>query len=282
MTKDDRQFEKKVEEKGREIYRHMADVSRSIFNPDWWSSHLMEWAMKDETFKVQLFRFVDVLPVLKDQKQVTRLLFEYFDQSETVLPDALLWGMRAAATPLASRLVVPAIRKNLELMAHHFISGKDPDQARKKLNKLRHKGLAFTVDLLGEATLSEKEADAYARRCLQTLQVLSDEVASWKTVPRLDQDHRGDIPRLNLSVKLSALSPVFDPICPDRSMGDMKRRLYPILRAAASVDALVNIDLEHYDLKALTFAVFQDMLHEPEFKEGPALGTVVQAYLRDS
>ena len=76
MTHDDGQLEKRIEEKGREIYGHMADVSRSIFNPDWWSSHLMEWAMKDESFKVQLFRFVDVLPVLKTQKQVTQLLFE--------------------------------------------------------------------------------------------------------------------------------------------------------------------------------------------------------------
>jgi RHH-type proline utilization regulon transcriptional repressor/proline dehydrogenase/delta 1-pyrroline-5-carboxylate dehydrogenase len=260
----------------------MSGVSRSIFNPEWWSGHLLEWAMKDELFKIQLFRFIDVLPVLKDHKHVTRLLKEYFEGSGKNLPEAFLWGMRAAATPLASSLVVPAIRKNLEVMAHRFIAGKDPDQSAKTLRKLRRKGLAFTVDLLGEATLSDEEADTYRERCLEVLQVLADEVSGWQEHDLLDRDHRGRIPRLNLSVKLSALSSKFDPLRWEASIGEMKERLYPILRTAAGTGALVNIDLEHYDVKALTYAVFREILQEEEFREGPALGIVVQAYLKDS
>ena len=42
----------------------------------------MDWAMKDEAFKVQLFRFVDVLPCLKTDELVIRLFNEYFSDLE--------------------------------------------------------------------------------------------------------------------------------------------------------------------------------------------------------
>src|SRR6266852_4883050 len=50
---------------------------------------LMDWAMKDEQFKVQLFRFVDVLPTLNSSGEVSRHLSEYLDNDQVQLSPAL-------------------------------------------------------------------------------------------------------------------------------------------------------------------------------------------------
>jgi RHH-type proline utilization regulon transcriptional repressor/proline dehydrogenase/delta 1-pyrroline-5-carboxylate dehydrogenase len=282
MNPTDTPLQRRIEEIGREIYDQMSDTSPSAFDPQWWSGHLLEWAMRDESFKVQLFRFIDVLPVLPYNRQVGKLLREYFEDTGEALPEIFRRGVRAASGPLTSLLAAPAVRKNMEFMAHRFIIGTDPTGSLEVLEKLRSDGLTFTVDLLGEATLSNQEADVYRDRCLDAISTLSEPLAAWEENPLLDRDGFGEIPRLNLSVKLSALSPAFDPVRWDASLSEMKPRLYPILRKAAGVSALVNFDLEHYDQKALTYAVFHEILAHEEFCQGPPLGVVVQSYLQDA
>ncbi len=275
-------LENKIEQIGRRIYSRLTDTSPSIFDPSWWSGHLLEWAMKDPDFKVQMFRFIDVLPVLQESRQVTRLLREYFSDSGESLPDAFRWGMEAASGPLTSRLVAPMVRKNLELMARRFIAGKNPAEGLRTLTKLREKGIAFTLDLLGEATLSEEEAEIYRRRYLEVIDFLADKIDAWKPDPLLDEDHAGPISRLNISVKVSALTSRADPLCREADAGAIMERLISILLAAKEKGALVNLDLEQYDLKAFTFSLFRQLLQEEQFKDGPELGIVVQAYLKDS
>ncbi len=275
-------LEEKIKKLGDEIYSGMKDTSPSVFDPAWWSGHLLEWAMKDESFKVQMFRFIDVFPVLKENKQVVKLLKEYFEDVGEGLPEIFRWGMKASSVPLTSLLVSPLVRKNLGLMARRFIAGKDSEEGARALTSFRDKGLAFTVDLLGEATLSEEEAETYRDRCLEALQRISREVEAWPKNPVLDRDHKSRIPTLNLSVKLSALSSRFDPICPETSLQEIQKRLYPILREAARHEGMVNLDMEHYESRDLTFAAFREILKQEEFREKPDLGIVVQSYLLDA
>ncbi len=275
-------LEKKIVQRGKEIYSRLPDTSPSIFDPSWWSGHLLEWAMKDPDFKVRMFRFIDVLPVLQESRQVTRFLREYFTDLGESLPEAFRWGMQAASGPLTSRLVAPMVRKNLELMAHRFIAGKNPAEGLRTLTKLRGKRIAFTLDLLGEATLSEEEAEIYRQRYVEVIHFLADKVDAWKPDPLLDEDHSGPIPRLNVSVKVSALTSRLDPLCREAGVDAITARIVSILQAAREKGALVNLDLEQYDLKTFTLSLFGKLLKEEQFRDGPDLGIVVQAYLRDS
>ncbi len=276
------ELEDHIRKIGEEIHSMMAATSPSILDPSWWSGRVLEWAMNNEWFKVQMFRFIDVLPVLKGRRQVTRFIREYFEETGASLPGSLHWGVRLSSSPLSTILVAPVVKKNLEWMARRFIIGEDPRRAVGVLKKLRKKGLAFTVDLLGEATLSDREADICVERYLEAIRVLSGEVIVWKENPVLDRDHRGEIPRLNLSVKLSSLCPRLSPLYLDESVREVRGKLRPILEAAASVRALVNFDMETYDLKELTYRVFRGILDDHEFSGQLRLGIVVQAYLHDS
>ena len=58
-----------IKTKGEEILQRMEGQSKgSIFSKDFWYGRIMEWSMKNENFKTRMFRFVDVLPTLSNNR----------------------------------------------------------------------------------------------------------------------------------------------------------------------------------------------------------------------
>ena len=66
------------------------------------------------------------------------------------------------------------------------------------------------------------------------------------------------------------------------SVEAVKERLRPIFRKAQQTGAFVNLDLEQFRYRDLTFVVFKELLEEDEFAGYDEAGVVVQAYLRDA
>ena len=66
---------------GREVFARLDRAGPVPFTAAWWDERLMEWSMGDEDVKVQLFRFVDVLPLLRSPANITRHLREYFGEA---------------------------------------------------------------------------------------------------------------------------------------------------------------------------------------------------------
>lgn len=67
-----------IRRQAERLYARAAATSPRLFDRTWWSGRLLEWAIRDEAFKVRLFRFIDVLPTLKTPAQIARLVDEYF------------------------------------------------------------------------------------------------------------------------------------------------------------------------------------------------------------
>ena len=63
-------------------------------------------------------------------------------------------------------------------MAKKFIAGATPDEAMETVMALRRGRLAFTADLLGEAVISEAEADLYQQTCLALIRGLDGPLKS--------------------------------------------------------------------------------------------------------
>ena len=167
-------------------------------------------------------------------------------------------------------------------MARKFIAGSNVAEAVEAVRDMRTRQLGFTIDLLGEATVTESEADHVQKQYLDLLAGLTREVNAWPEVPGIDRDDRGAIPRVNVSVKLSALYSQFDPIDPDGTSRAVCARLRPILGLAKRTGAFVNFDMEQHSFKDATLRIFRDLLTEPEFRDWPDVGIAVQAYLRDT
>ena len=269
--------EKAVQELARSLYHQAAEHKPSIFESQDWLGKMIEWSLNDESLRVALFRFVDVLPSLDSAAEIGRHLGEYFAKV-----DHAFGGLVFLAQALhAGWLFAPLVKQNVTRLARRFIADEEPEILKSVLQGLRTEPAAFTLDVVGEATVSDKEALAMQRRYVDLLQTLTSMTKGWASVPQIDQSVEGNLPRVNLSVKVSSLYPRFDPLDPDTEKV-VRERLRPLFREAARLQAALTVDMERSAFKDLTLAIFRDLLEESEFRSGPTAAVAIQAYLRDA
>jgi RHH-type proline utilization regulon transcriptional repressor/proline dehydrogenase/delta 1-pyrroline-5-carboxylate dehydrogenase len=282
MTHSPTSLEPAIRRIGEALAARCSGHQPTVFSPRRWSNALLNQCMKDEGFKVQLFRFIDVLPSLQTDEQVARLLEEYFGQS-LPMQSALQWGMKAlSATSVGARLGAKSIRQQVLSMARSFMAGGSVTDAISTLSELWSHQRGYSVDLLGEATVNEREADLYRDRCLDALQQLHRETTKWPGEARLERDHLGTIPRVQLSLKISALYSQIDPAAADASYDGVASRLRPILDLAMRLPAAMTFDMEQAEIKDFILMTFMRILSEEAYRSYPSVGIAMQAYLKDT
>src|SRR4051812_28670606 len=258
-------LDERTRQYGREIFARLDRQGPVLFTRAWLEDKLMGLGMHDPALKVQLFRFVDTLPYLKHPAEVSRHLREYLDEAGAELPRWVRWGTRLTPNSgLLGGALAFAAQTGAKQMARKFIAGSNVAEAVEAVREMRNRRLAFTIDLLGEATITEVEADHVQKQYLDLLHGLTREVNALPEEPAIDRDDRGPIPRVNVSVKLSALYSQFDPIDPDGTSRVVCSRLRPILSLAKRTGAFVNFDMEQYSFKDVTLRIFREILTEPE------------------
>ena len=266
-----------IERRGERIFDLVDRHPESLFSKAGFYQRMMALSMRDEHFKVQLFRFVDVLASLHRGTDIVQHLDEYFADMRNGYAPLIRSGVRAAKiVPWVSGQL---LRWNVSGMARQFIAGRNPKDVMKMLRKRRSQGIGFTVDLLGEAVVSEQEANEYASRCLELLEHLGRETRGW-TDPLGKNTEL--FPVVNLSVKISALYSQMNPADPADAIIHLAPKLRPILRRARDLGAFVNFDMEGYAHKNATLELFRTLFTETEFRDWPHVGIVIQAYLRDA
>src|SRR3954469_20222048 len=167
-------LEARAVEIGEEIFERGSEHATGIFDKGYWPGKMMEWSMNFPKFKVEMFRFVDVLPSLTSPAAVTEHLRQYFLRTELDFPSVIRTGLAAAtSTRLTSKITVAAVRKNVETMASTFIVGEDAARAKAELQRLWNDGFCFTIDILGEAAIAENEAAQYEQRYLALVRDLA-------------------------------------------------------------------------------------------------------------
>jgi proline dehydrogenase len=241
----------------------------------------MELAAADQELRAALFRLVDVTPACTSLEDLARHLTAFLGEVEEK-PPPLEVAMRMSSTKPGRAALGAAATAGVRHMAHRFIVGETPKAALRHLRHLWEHGAAVSLDLLGEATVTQPEADRYAARCLEALETLSEAAPRWPERPVLERDSLGPVPRVNVSVKVSALSPLLRPEAPEVGRDDAARRMRPLLRRARELGAHLHIDMESVDTLEATLQLVFDLLDDPEFAEGPSSGIVLQAYLRES
>jgi len=241
----------------------------------------MDLAAQDEELRAALFRFVDVAPACRSLDDLARHLTGFLEEVDD-RPPPIAAAMRMADSAPGRRALGAAATAGVRHMAHRFIVAETPHSARHLVRRLWHQGVATSVDLLGEATVTAAEADRYAERCADALERLA---AIHEDLPHrlhLERDRHGPIPRPNLSVKVSALTPLLRPDAPERGKRDAGARLRELLRHAHRLGAHLHIDMESLDTREAVTDLVLELLADDEFRAGPSAGVVLQAYLRDS
>ena len=272
-----RSLQSDVEQRGTRIFELVDKHPERLFSKAGFYQRLMALSMHDERFKTQLFRFVAVLPSLRRSSEIIQHLEEYFSDNNDGFSPLVGMGVRAAR--LVPWISAPVLRWNVSEMARQFIAGRNPHEVIATLRKRRAQKIGFTVDVLGEAVVSEAEADEYAAIYGDLLEKLARETRDWTDPLGKNAEL---FPVVNLSVKISALYSQMSPAAPADAIAHLSTKLRPLLRRARELGAFINFDMESYALKNTTLELFKTILTEPEFKDWPHAGIVIQAYLRDS
>jgi RHH-type proline utilization regulon transcriptional repressor/proline dehydrogenase/delta 1-pyrroline-5-carboxylate dehydrogenase len=272
-------LERSIHEIGAELAAAFPAASRNPLKA--LDARAMEFASGDRELRAALFRFVDVTPACRSLDDLARHLQAFLEEVPEP-PQPITAAMKIAHTRPGRTALGAAAAAGVRRMAHRFIVAESPAQAVSGLRELWQRGVASSVDLLGEATVTQAEADRYAARCREALDQLVTASRPWPERTLLERDSSGAIPRANVSVKVSALTPMLRPDAPELGRRDAAERLRPLLRAAHELGAHIHIDMESLDSREAVLELVLEILDEPEFAAGPSAGLVLQAYLRDS
>ena len=178
--------------------------------------------------------------------------------------------MRVAHTKAGRRALGAAAAGGVKHMAHRFIVGESPRSALPvpaapvgRGHRL-HRGPARRGDghrgggrpLRGALRGGARHARRGDRR-------------AGPRSPLLESDSAGALPRVNLSVKVSALTPLLRPDAPEIGRDDAARRMRPLLRRARELGAHLHIDMESLDTLEATLELALELLAEEEFARRP-------------
>jgi RHH-type proline utilization regulon transcriptional repressor/proline dehydrogenase/delta 1-pyrroline-5-carboxylate dehydrogenase len=274
----------KIINRGKEFFSSISGEKPSLFNKGAWMGKVMDWSMQNEQFKIQMFRFVDAFPSLTTSKLLTDHIREYFGE-EKDMPPVLQTGAKMAGMlgSLGGAVLNKVISANIQEMARQFIVGENTKEAVKNIEKLRKDGFAAVVDVLGEATLTEQEADEYVATYLEVLESLKKEQSSWKGLPGNGGDSNldwGHAPKINVAVKPTALFALANPQDFEGSVEAMLTQLRRIAAQVVALNGFLCIDMESYKHKAIIIELYKRL--KLEYRDYPHIGIVLQAYLKDN
>ncbi|MCB9858002.1 MAG: bifunctional proline dehydrogenase/L-glutamate gamma-semialdehyde dehydrogenase [Phycisphaerales bacterium] len=264
---------------GRHIFELAEAAGPSVFSIEYWQQKAMTWLTGNDDLKLRLFRFVEVLPFLQSNEAIARHLAEYLGDDFTPPEPLNLAVAFDRPDSMYASLVASAAKFGCGIGAKQFIAGDTPQQAIRKVKRLRTGGNTFTLDVLGETIIADRIARHHQQLYLDLIEHVSRDATHWPDIPMIDVAPWGRIPKVNISLKLSAIVVSFDPINPTGSANAILDRLRPVLRAARDRGAFVNVDMEHYAVKDLTLDIFKRVMTEPEFHDWPDCGIVIQCYM---
>jgi RHH-type proline utilization regulon transcriptional repressor/proline dehydrogenase/delta 1-pyrroline-5-carboxylate dehydrogenase len=278
------QLNKEIINRGKAFFSTIAGEKPSLFNKGAWMGKVMDWSMQNEQFKIQMFRFVDAFPSLTTGKLLTDHIREYFGE-EKDMPPVLQTGAKMAGMlgSLGGAVLNKVISANIQEMARQFIVGENTKEAVKNIERLRREGFAAVVDVLGEATLTEKEAEEYVGTYLEVLESLKKEQQSWKGLPGRGGDDSldwGHAPKVNVAVKPTALFALANPQDFEGSVQAILNQMRRICAKVVELNGFLCIDMESYRFKDITLEVYRRL--KLEYRDYDQIGIVLQAYLKDN
>ncbi|WP_318392278.1 trifunctional transcriptional regulator/proline dehydrogenase/L-glutamate gamma-semialdehyde dehydrogenase [Enterobacter sp.] len=167
----------------------------------------------------------------------------------------------------------PLIRKGVDmamrLMGEQFVTGETIAEALANARKLEDKGFRYSYDMLGEAALTQADAQAYMISYQQAIHAIGKA-----------SNGRGIYEGPGISIKLSALHPRYSRAQYERVMEELYPRLKSLTLLARQYDIGINIDAEEADRLEISLDLLEKLCFEPELAGWNGIGFVIQAYMK--
>jgi RHH-type transcriptional regulator, proline utilization regulon repressor / proline dehydrogenase / delta 1-pyrroline-5-carboxylate dehydrogenase len=281
---DSRELNARIIERGKELYAALEGEKPSLFQESRWVGKVLSWLLRHEEVRTNTLRFVDVFPSLTTSSMLVDHLEEYLGSSD-YLPASLRWALRHASQKggFTRAVLAKAARYMMEKLGKQFIVGESAREAVRRLTEIRREGCAFSIDILGESVLSEAEAGKYRSLYMDLLEALASAREKWPSLGAQDtaNDHDwGFHPKFSISLKPTSLYSQARPQNFDGSVEAMVAGIRPVYEKVIESGGSLCIDMESYQYKDLSLAVFKRL--RAEYPGHPHLAVAMQAYLVDT
>nr|WP_201764253.1 trifunctional transcriptional regulator/proline dehydrogenase/L-glutamate gamma-semialdehyde dehydrogenase [Providencia sneebia] len=210
----------------------------------------------------------------------------HLGQSSSMFVNAATWGLlftgklvsthneaklSSSLNRILSKSGEPLVRKGVDmamrLMGEQFVTGETIAQALANARKLEDKGFRYSYDMLGEAALTEKDAQDYMVSYQQAIHAIGKA-----------SNGRGIYEGPGISIKLSALHPRYNRAQYERVMEELYPRLLSLVLQAHQYDIGINIDAEEADRLEISLDLLEKLCFEPQLAGWNGIGFVIQAY----
>jgi RHH-type proline utilization regulon transcriptional repressor/proline dehydrogenase/delta 1-pyrroline-5-carboxylate dehydrogenase len=180
-------------------------------------------------------------------------------------------GLGSAVTRLIAKGGEPLVRKGMDLamrmLGNQFVTGQTIDEALANSRATEARGYRYSYDMLGEAALTEHDAQHYYAAYEQAIHAIGRA-----------SNGRGIKNGPGISVKLSALHPRYSRAQRERVMDELLPRLKQLVLLAKQYDIGLNIDAEEADRLELSLDLIEALAFDADLAGFEGIGFVVQAY----
>ncbi|WP_367106028.1 bifunctional proline dehydrogenase/L-glutamate gamma-semialdehyde dehydrogenase PutA [uncultured Psychrobacter sp.] len=163
-------------------------------------------------------------------------------------------------------MIRAAMQKAMRIMGHQFVLGETIEDANKNSQPYRNKGYTYSFDMLGEAAITNRDAEKYFNDYLHAIKT----TASIKVAEGM--------PKPSVSIKLSALHPRYEATQEAQVMGLLRQRCLLLIEAAREVNVDISIDAEEADRLEISLKLFESLYRDTLTQGWDGLGLVVQGY----
>lgn len=211
---------------------------------------------------------------------------EHLGQSQLMFVNAAAWGLMLTGklmetpqqkslssllTGLLARSGRGIIRKAVDvamrMMGEQFVTGETIDEALKNAERLEEKGFQYSYDMLGEAALTDPDAERYYQDYQNAIHAIGQ--------ASTDKDvYNGP----GISIKLSALHPRYQRSQMDRVNDELYSKVLNLAVLAKKYNIGLNIDAEETERLEISLELLERLCFEPTLNDWKGIGFVIQAY----
>lgn len=251
---------------------------------------------------VLLMCVAEALLRIPDQTTADRLIRDklgdadwnaHLGKSDSVLVNASTWGLMLtgrlvnlgddtrrsfteAMRRLAGRAGEPvirlAVRQAMRIMGHQFVMGRTIEEALKRARKGDNAAYRYSYDMLGEAALTQADADHYFEAYRNAIRMIGRSGPSGSFVG-------SDVfSTPSISIKLSALHPRYELAKRARIMAELAPRVLQLAQLAKENGIGFTIDAEEADRLELSLELFEHVYSDASLDGWEGMGLAVQAY----
>ncbi len=180
-------------------------------------------------------------------------------------------AMLASLTRLIGKSGEPLIRQGVQLamqmLGEQFVTGETIDEALHRARAMEAQGFRYSYDMLGEAALTETDAQRYFRSYENAIHAIGQA-----------SNGQGVVNGPGISIKLSALHPRYSRAQHQRVMDELLPRVLKLTELAKHYDIGLNIDAEEVDRLDVSLDLLEALCLAPSLQGWHGIGFVIQAY----